>query len=70
MTTYIIRRVLYGIPIILGVLLLLFVLFFLYAEPEALEIRAADGSPRAARITADPNTNERAGMGKEIRGSF
>jgi peptide/nickel transport system permease protein len=40
MTTYIIRRVLYGIPILLGVLLLLFVLFFLYASPEAMARKA------------------------------
>jgi len=40
MTAYILRRVLYGIPIILGVLLLLFVLFFLYAEPEAMARKA------------------------------
>ena len=36
MTAYIIRRILYGIPIILGVLLLLFAIFFLYADTETM----------------------------------
>ncbi len=40
MTAYILRRVFYGIPIVLGVLFLLFVLFFLYADPEAMARKA------------------------------
>lgn len=40
MTTYVIRRILYGIPIILGVLFLLFVLFFLYADSESMARKA------------------------------
>jgi len=51
MTAYIIRRVLYGIPIILGVLFLLFVLFFLYATPEVMAMKAK--GDRASRDVID-----------------
>jgi len=40
MTAYILRRILYGVPTVLGVLFLLFVLFFLYADPEVMARRA------------------------------
>lgn len=40
MTAYLLRRVLYGIPIVLGVLFLLFVLFFMYADPYTMARKA------------------------------
>ena len=40
MTAYIVRRMLYSVPIVLGVLLLLFALFFLYADTEAMARKA------------------------------
>ncbi|HSW47251.1 MAG TPA: ABC transporter permease [Phycisphaerae bacterium] len=49
MITYLIRRVLYSFPIIMGVLFLLFVLFFLYADPEAMARKAlGEKAPEAA----------------------
>jgi peptide/nickel transport system permease protein len=40
MLAYIIRRLLYTIPIVMGVLLILFLLFFIYADPLDMAIRA------------------------------
>lgn len=40
MTAYIVRRILYGVPIVLGVLFVLFVLFFLYADPITMARKA------------------------------
>lgn len=40
MFAYIVRRTAYGFAVVLGVLLLLFVLFFLYADPSEMALRA------------------------------
>ncbi len=40
MLAYVVRRIVYGMVTVLGVLLLLFVLFFLYASPLEMARRA------------------------------
>lgn len=40
MLAYIVRRTVYGFGVVLGVLLLLFALFFLYADPSEMALRA------------------------------
>jgi len=49
MTAYIIRRILLGVPILFGVLFLLFVLFFLYSDPD-LMARKALGEKASAEV--------------------
>ena len=50
MLAYVVRRIAYGFATVLGVLLLLFVLFFLYATPDEMARRAlGDKAPPAAR---------------------
>jgi len=36
MSTYIIRRILYAVPVILGVMLITFILFFYLTTPETI----------------------------------
>ncbi len=49
MIAYIVRRLAYGVATVLGVLLLLFVLFFVYAQPEEIARRAiGDKAPPEA----------------------
>lgn len=52
MTAYIFRRVLYSVPIILGVLFVLFVLFFLYADAETMA-RKALGEKASPAVVAN-----------------
>ena len=60
MLAYVIRRLGYGFATVLGVLLLLFALFFLYAEPEEIARRAigekapAEASEKAMPAQDDP----------------
>ena len=44
MLAYIVRRTAYGFAVVLGVLFLLFVLFFLYADPNEMALRAVGES--------------------------
>jgi peptide/nickel transport system permease protein len=49
MLSYVLRRIVYGFFVVLGVLLLLFALFFLYAEPDVMARRAlGDKAPPEA----------------------
>ncbi|NNL64915.1 MAG: ABC transporter permease [Myxococcales bacterium] len=49
MLAYVIRRLFYGFGVVLGVLLFLFVLFFLYAQPEDMAVKAlGEKAPPAA----------------------
>lgn len=49
MLAYVIRRLLYGFGVVLGVLFFLFVLFFLYAQPEDMAVKAlGEKAPPAA----------------------
>lgn len=50
MTVYIIRRILLGIPTILGVLFILFCLFFWIAKPEHIAVKALGEKARAEQI--------------------
>jgi len=47
---YIIRRVLLGIPIVMGVLLILFILFYLFANPDAMATRALGDKARPEQV--------------------
>lgn len=51
MFAYLIRRLLYAVPIVLGVMLITFVLFFVVQSPEALARRVLGpkASPRPSR---------------------